>query len=514
MRLTPGGMCRYAIAAATVLTTALLAPATATTAATASATATTHNATSTSTTTATPIPAVASSPRINLDVPAPLTTAQCLARVKVRCYSPLQYQTAYDLKPLYDKGIKGTGRTIVIVDSFGSPTIGPDLGVFDKQWGLPNFTLNVYRLGVPPKFNPNNASMRGWAAETTLDVEYAHAIAPGATIDLVETPVAETEGVQGFPQMMEAEAAMITMGKGDVISQSFGATENTFPGFAQHNYQSLNNLRFAFEDAAAHNVTVLASSGDNGATDSELNGSTLYRQPADSWPSSDPLVTSVGGTELYLNASGMRTSPDTAWNDGYGASGGGLSGVFERPFFQNGVASVVGNHRGTPDVAMSAAVSGAAWVYSSYQKSSTGWQLYGGTSEATPLFAGIVALADQVAGHRLGNINEALYALGAENDPAATGIINVTKGDNSFGGVQGYKALPGYNLVTGWGTIDAAKFVYALANFVPPPAPILVDYSTAQDLLQAPASLPLPRRLPGGLTRGQRRAYGILVTCR
>ena len=486
MRLTPGGMCRYAMIAATALTTAVLAPITASTPVAANATATTHNATSTVATPASPIPAIASSPRINLDVPTPLTTAQCMARINVRCYSPLQYQAAYDLKPLYDHGITGAGRTIVIVDSFGSPTISHDLAVFDRQWGLPNPpALNVYKIGDVPTFNPNNASMRGWAAETTLDVEYAHSVAPGATIDLVKTPVAETEGVQGFPQIMNAENDMISLGQGDVISQSFGATENTFPGFAQHNYQSLLNLRYAFENAYAHNVTVLASSGDNGATDSELNGSTLYPQKVNSWPSSDPLVTSVGGTELYLSASGARISQDTAWNDGYGASGGGVSGIFPRPAFQNGVASVVRSQRGTPDISMSAAVSGAVWVYSSYRPGSVGWQLYGGTSEATPLFAGIVALADQVAGHRLGNINAALYNLAEQNDPASTGIISVTKGDNSFGGVPGYRATPGYNLATGWGTIDAAKFVYALARSVPAP-PILVDHTVAQNLLQAP----------------------------
>ncbi|MBV9856477.1 MAG: S53 family peptidase [Streptosporangiaceae bacterium] len=412
-------------------------------------------------------------PRIPLSVPSPLTTAQCLATIKVRCYSPPQYQVAYDLRPLYARGITGAGRTIVIVDPFGSPTIGHDLAVFDRQWGLPNPVLNVYKTPGRHPFDPASAPMRGWAEETTLDVEYAHAIAPGATIDLVVTPVAETEGVQGFPQIMAAEEAMIGRGQGDVISQSFGATENTFPGFAQHNYQSLFSLRFAFQDAAAHNVTVLASSGDSGATDPQPNGTTLYPQRSNSWPSADPLVTSVGGTELFLSASGTRTSPDAAWNDGYGASGGGLSSVFPRPAYQDGVAGVVGTHRGTPDISMSAAVSGAAWVYSSYEPGRAGWRLFGGTSEATPLFAGIVALADQVAGHRLGDINGALYALAAQNNPASTGILGVTRGDNSFGGVTGYLAVPGYNLVTGWGTIDAARFVYALARYVPAPVILL-----------------------------------------
>ena len=111
--------------------------------------------------------------------------------------------------------------------------------------------------------------MVGWAQETTLDVEYAHAIAPGAKIVLAETPVAEIEGTSGFPEMMDAEKSLIDRGIGDVITQSFGATENTFPGFDSGNFSSLLNLRYAFKDALAHGVTVLASSGDDGATDAE-----------------------------------------------------------------------------------------------------------------------------------------------------------------------------------------------------------------------------------------------------
>ena len=114
--------------------------------------------------------------------------------------------------------------------------------------------------------------MVGWAEETTLDVEYAHSIAPGAKIVLAETPVAETEGVTGFPEMMNAEQSLINRGIGDVITQSFGATENTFPGFSSGDFSSLLNLRYAFKDALAHRVTVLGASGDDGATDDESDG--------------------------------------------------------------------------------------------------------------------------------------------------------------------------------------------------------------------------------------------------
>jgi subtilase family serine protease len=417
---------------------------------------------------AAPVPSVAGQSMIQLQSPRPLSTADCLATIKLRCYSPLQYRVAYDLDPLYQKNITGQGQTIVIVDSFGSPRIKQDLAHFDRQWGLPNPpAVNQYKLGHW-KFRKSNATMDGWAEETTLDVEYAHAIAPAATIDLVETPVAETEGVTGFPQMMMAIKDVIDATKVDVISQSFGATENTFPGFGQGNYASIDSLRYAFQDAARRHVTVLAASGDSGATNDKADGATLYPFPVVAWPSSDPLVTSIGGTQLQLAQDGNKIRPDQVWGDEYGAGGGGLSAVFGQPGYQNDVGSVVDGHRGTPDISMSAAVSGGAWIYQSFEPGGAGWEILGGTSEATPIFAGIVALASQKAGHPLGNIDTALYRLGAQsrlkNGPSATGIVDVTTGTNTFGNVTGYQARPGYDLASGWGTIDAARFVPALAQ--------------------------------------------------
>jgi subtilase family serine protease len=396
---------------------------------------------------------------------APLSTSDCLAQIGIHCYSPLQYRTAYNLNPLYARGITGKGRTIVIVDSFGSPTIQHDLEVFDAQFGLPNTTVQVVKAGAVPPFDPNNADHVGWAQETTLDVEYAHAIAPGAKIVLVETPVAETEGVTGLPEMMNAEKALIDKGNVDVISQSFGATENTFPGFDKGDFSSIQKLRYAYTDAALRGVTVLAASGDAGATDYQADGENLYTFPVNSWPSSDPLVTSIGGTQLNLDNAGNRVSNDVVWNDGYGAGGGGLSHVFPRPLFQAGVRNVVGNHRGTPDISMSSAVDGGAWVYYTFVGADSPWHIFGGTSEATPIFSGIVALADQQAGRRLGDINGALYLLGAGSTHThlPTGLVDVTSGDNSFEGVTGFPAGPGYDLSSGWGTIDANKFVPALA---------------------------------------------------
>jgi len=409
--------------------------------------------------------------------PAPQTIAQCQADFGINCYTPVQYRVAYDLNPLYSgkatgRAITGAGETIVIVDSFGSPTIASDLHTFDTQFGFPDPVLQIDKFGNVPPFDPTNATQVGWAEETSLDVEYAHSIAPGAKIILAETPVAETEGVTGFPEMMAAEDSLIKSGQADVISQSFGATENTFPGFSSGNYSSLFDLRYAFKDAAARGVTVLAGSGDEGVTNYESDGETLYPYRVNSWPASDPLVTAVGGTQLNLDQSGNKITPDVVWNDGYGASGGGKSAVFSRPFYQIGVSGVVGKSRGTPDISMSAAVNGGAWVYMSFAGiespgvSDPGWYIFGGTSEATPIMSGIVALADQQARHRLGQINPALYLLGELHKVRVpgTGIVSVTSGNNSFGGVTGFNATAGYNLATGWGTIDAAKFVPALAR--------------------------------------------------
>jgi subtilase family serine protease len=409
----------------------------------------------------------------------PSTTAQCEKADGIACYRPGQLRAAYNLQPLYAKGITGKGKTIVIVDSFGSPTIGRDLATFDKTFGYPappKFRI-IHPAGNIPRYNPNNSDMVGWASETTLDVEYAHALAPGANILLVETPVSETEGVTGFPQIVAAEKYVISHGLGDVISQSFSATEETFKSYAQ-----LKPLRAAYVAAAARNVTVLAASGDNGATDVGLDEVTYFLRPVTSWPDSDPLVTAVGGTRLKLSG-GQYTS--VAWNDTDNkaaneffavaappnplASGGGKSEFFPRPGYQAGVRSVVGARRGVPDISMSGACNGAVQVYESFGGQPAGWSLICGTSEATPEFAAIVALADQVAGHRLGQINGTLYALSARH---ARGIVDVTSGNNTVsftqGGklrtVKGYAARPGYDMVTGVGTINALSFVYELAG--------------------------------------------------
>ena len=406
---------------------------------------------------------------------APPTTAQCEADFHVACYDPAQIQRAYDLGPLYAKGYTGAGKTIVIVDSFGSTTVRHDLAVFDAAFHLPpppSFNI-IQPAGAVPHPNP------GWAGETDLDVEYAHTIAPGANILLVETPTSENEGTSGFPQIVEAENYVINHHLGDVISQSFSATEETFP-----TVQSLLNLRSAYVNAARHGITVNTATGDSGATDYVRYGSDFYLHPVTSWPNSDPLVTGVGGTQ-HLDAMGRHTAPDNVWNDTYNvptqefifgdagpnplAGGGGLSVIFARPDYQDGVSSIVGTQRGVPDISMSGACNGGAIMYQSFKGGGPpGFYVVCGTSEATPLFSGIVAIADQFAGHDLGVINPALYAM---SQAAAPGIVDITSGNNTVTFSQhgkvhtvvGFQSLPGYDLASGVGTVDAATFIPELA---------------------------------------------------
>ena len=398
-------------------------------------------------------------PASPVGVPDPPTTQDCLDQAKARCYSPAQLARAYDLEPLWRQGWTGRGRTIAIVDSFGSPTIREDLHTFDAAFGYPDPKLTIVQpAGKVPAFDPDDDEQAGWAGETTLDVEWAHAMAPGADILLVETPVAETEGITGFPEIVKAETYVLEHDLADVISQSLGATEQTFSSKAQ-----LRGQRSAFVRAQAEGVTVLAASGDDGPLARDLRQRRLTTRGV-GWPASDPLVTAVGGTALTLDAQGRRDAPDEAWGgrDQSGASGGGLSTVFARPDWQDGVEATVHGARGVPDISMSAAVNGGALVWSSYSGTG-GWQVIGGTSEATPLFAGVVAVADQYAGRRLGLLNPTLYRLASAGGPGS-GIVDVTHGSNAVGSEPGFTARRGYDLVTGLGTVDANALVRALAT--------------------------------------------------
>jgi subtilase family serine protease len=400
--------------------------------------------------------------------PVPLSDAQCESIFQVKCYVPDQVEAAYNLPSLYSKGINGKGRTIVIVDAFGSPTIANDLLNFDQYLGLGTPSPRIVKVGKVPAFNPGNGDMIGWADETSLDVEYAHAGAPAAKLVLVEV------ANDNLAQLAGGVRYAVQHKLGNVISLSWGAPEQDMSKSFVKTYSSI------FSQAASSHITIVASSGDSGASGQQNNGS-YYRDPVASWPATSPFVTAVGGTKLNLNASGGRNGLDTAWNDTFStavndfffgndgpnplATGGGKSAYFGRPSYQKAVRGVTGGQRGIPDISMSASCSVAVNVFETFTGGQGGWTASCGTSESSPMFAAIVALADQEAGHGLGLINPALYALAAKHAP---GIVRVASGNNtvSFSGatVHGYSVRNGYNLVTGLGTVNGKFFVPELAH--------------------------------------------------
>ena len=454
-----------------------------------------------------PRPAVAGYTQLTTGQTPP-SQAQCASAGR-RCFGPQAIRAAYDVGPLYSAGYDGRGHTIAIVDSYGSDTMAHDLHVFDSAFGLapmcgeegvgcapgmPTFG-ELHLQGAPATTAPpptgkgtGQEDRSAWALEVALDVETAHAMAPGANILLVTTPTVETLGVQGFPQMMAAEDYVVRHHLADVISQSFASAEDAF-GSAQ----SIESLRYAFEDAAAGGVTVLGSSGDGGTANSAKTpvgqGGSTIPYPTVEWPASDPLVTGVGGTYLCTDPDATtartvdsasppavcRNHPGTA-EVGWTYSGGGFSRVFAAPGYQSGAlpagSTAIGARRGVPDVGLQASAGTGALVYLSLPPDgqsglscgnapcSTGWYDIGGTSLSCPQWAGLVAIADQLNGGGLGPINPALYRVAADPARYAADFHDVTTGNNTADpAVAGYPATAGWDPVTGLGTPDAARLL-------------------------------------------------------
>jgi subtilase family serine protease len=438
----------------------------------------------------------------------PPTQAQCNS-VGRRCFSPSSLQASYNLGPLYTLGDQGQGMTIAVVDSFGSETMSHDLHVFDNAFGLPHMCGEEGVTCAPgmPKFSvlqqgsvntdgqpPNNGTGQEthnlWALEVSLDVEWAHSVAPMANILLVTTPTAETLGVQGFPDFFKAENFVIANHMADVISESFASAEEAFAS-----PQSLLNLRSALKAAQAQGVTMFASSGDGGTANSlktPVKSPTTVPFPTVEWPASDPLVTGVGGTYLCTNAiTGVgvdNVSPPSNCQGqsnrevGWIASGGGFSHVFARPAFQGtlpaGSTAIPATTRGVPDVASQASSRTGVLVYITNPGytgivcgttfCSKGWYVVGGTSASSPEWAAMTAIADQINGGPLGYINPALYAIGSNPARYAADFFDVTTGNNGAAApaIPGYPATTGWDPVTGLGTPNAAVLLPDLVQAV------------------------------------------------
>src|SRR5712691_4154768 len=239
------------------------------------------------------------------------------------CQTPRSMRVASGVESLMQRGFTGKGQTVVDIVSFGSPTLQQDMDVFDRQFYLPPVTIKVFApLGSVP-FDPANKDMNGWAAETELDVQIIHAIAPGANIVVLTSPVSETEGTMGLPEFLKLEKYALANHLGTILSQSWGASEVTLKDSAgQQEIQTWDT--FYKQATTQQGITFFGSSGDNGSTDfTDLKATILSKQPTTSFPTDDPWVTSVGGTSL--SRTGISSFQETAWNNQIGATGGGYS---------------------------------------------------------------------------------------------------------------------------------------------------------------------------------------------
>jgi subtilase family serine protease len=371
--------------------------------------------------------------------PAP---SECVAAFGLACYTPQLIRTAYDVP----SRLNGAGQSIVIVDAYGSPTIRRDLATFDAEFGLPDPTLNIIYPGGSPVFNPlQHHAEANWAFETSLDVEWAHAIAPKATINLV---IAANNGGN---VLNDAQRYAIDHHLGNVMSLSFGAPEGAINGGG--NNLQVQQAHAGYVAAKAAGMTVFASTGDSGAS----NG---YPFANAGYPASDSLVTAVGGTNLFISDTGAYQSEDV-WNDADASlcPFGCLDGIFGAT---GGAPSVVSGKQGA-DVSYNAGVYTGVLTFISFPGVDPGFYFTGGTSAGAPQWAAIVALADQAAGKPLGYLNDDLAAIAANRRAVKADFHDVTVGNNAFFG-PGFSAGAGIDRPTGLGSPDAATLIASLTH--------------------------------------------------
>ena len=421
-------------------------------------------------------------------------------------YQPSDIQTAYHLDRLYRAGLDGRGQTVAIVDAFGSTTIQQDIATFSAAMGLPPADLTV--IGTPTESDFSGSPNAGWADETTLDVEWVHAIAPRAKIVLV---VAEDNSFDNlFGGIIDAASVPGV----SVISNSWGDIElDTFPAFRA----AADDI---FKSITSHGIAINFSSGDSG--DESIN---LGVADAD-WPASSPFVTAIGGTSLSLDKN-MQIDFQTAWgtnltmvadraslgsppldpvfNEGFQfGGGGGVSDVYAKPSFQR---RLPGSRRMVPDISWLAdPYTGVEIIVTGDEQGDQFVGVIGGTSLSCPMFSGLWAVAAQRAGHKLGQAAAYVYGLdddavtdvtGRSSRANVAGVINDADGASpivasdvagplqnlpdfysalynspfstrwfviTFGTDSTLEAGRGYDLATGVGVPNPPEFVESIAH--------------------------------------------------
>ena len=396
------------------------------------------------------------------------------------CYTPQQFEVAYGVQPLLQRGIDGRGETVVLpelAESELSPEVSnlrKDFVAFDHLFDLPAPVLKVVSTYAGPS-NP-------WLAygEEVLDAEVVHAIAPGAALTILLVRGTSLDSVN---QAVAASVAALRMGAstGNIISISaagqIGGEHCVSPA-------QLTQLNAALRLDASRHVTVVAASGDTGAAGEPcalidaLNGgirANFVPRRESILVASDPLVLSVGGTTLDASHTNGAWIDETTWGlpdgspgTGFQSSGGGFSHLFSRPSYQAGVHGI-GVARGVPDVAADANPNTGFPLVTSSGAGSDNIGVHGGTSESAPIWAGIIALADQYSKRHLGFVNPVIYQIAQSSHyhdafhDVVTGPPNT--GKFPHGTITGYRAGSGWDPVTGWGSPNASVLVPLIARY-------------------------------------------------
>jgi subtilase family serine protease len=423
--------------------------------------------------------------RHSADPTARAALTDCRHQYASACYTPQQLRVAYGIQPLLDRGTDGHGQTVVLMEFANAPQqpapqvtdIRQDLALFNGVFGLP-----VARLQVDTSLAGSSSP---WLAgpEEVEDAEIVHAIAPDAAIRVILIPPwlylpPGTSPPPGYSPDASAGRWMtgldgvlrLALSQGSVVSLSAILGEDCFTP------AQVAALNSALQADQEHHVTVVASSGDFGAASTACAGPgvpTTIKEVG--LPASDPLVLAAGGTTLDANRATGAYRSETAWHTPPGTaspqtSAGGFSHLFARPGYQDGVAGI-GATRGVPDVAADAAGQTGMTLAVSAGPGKDYFYPAAGTSAATPLWAALIALANQYSGRRLGFVNPAIYRI-ARSASYHQAFHDITTGNSTItfphGTITGYLAAPGWDPVTGWGSPDAQILIPLLARYAGP----------------------------------------------
>jgi subtilase family serine protease len=416
---------------------------------------------------------------------ASAAVGNCRRQYASACYTPQHLRVAYGIQPLLGRGIDGRGQTVVLMEFANTPPpvaqpgavtdIRQDLALFDAVFSLPAARLQV------------DTSLAGsawpWLAggEEVEDTEIVHAVAPGAAIRVILIP--PWTGPGSWITALDG-VLRLALAQGSVVSLSAILGEDCFTP------AQVAGLNSALQADQEHHVTVVAGSGDFGAASTACAGPGVPTSVTEvGLPASDPLVLAAGGTTLDASPATGAYRGETAWHTPPGTarpqtSGGGFSHLFARPAYQDGVPGI-GAARGVPDVAANAAGRTGMTQAVSAGAGQSFFYPGAGTSAAAPLWAGLVALADQYAGRHLGFVNPAVYRIGRSGSyhqafhDITTGNSTVTfPRETIFTGtstvtvpaetIAGYRAAPGWDAVTGWGSPNAQALIPLLARYTSP----------------------------------------------